>query len=122
MSEEKKTCGCSGVYTSENHRDSQRCAFDDNGIFIKDNYCCETALALRNKFGQNHVTFSGNETLQSIPIGQNYEEAFLLIGVYKNRGCTQSLRILYGTKIKDLTYELAQDILNDADELRIKRS
>lgn len=111
------SCHTAGEVISPNHVDHRRCAFDENGIFTDDNYCCVTMLQLRRialYLGTYSVTMDGEHHATLSPSASPDE--LIVIDWYKQRGRTQAA--LSGTG-GPLTRTSAEKVLRELrEELR----
>lgn len=68
--------------------DPIRCAFDEQGQFTSDNYCCQTLSGLRDKaIEQGTALFNDDQWTAVLTVGDAGE--FLILSWCKSRGKTE---------------------------------
>lgn len=92
--------------------DDPKCAFDDNGVFVSDNWNCATMNALRN-IATKYYTWNEDEYCAPVPIRE--EGVFVVLSWYKNRGCTYGAWLVSEGKIETLTCTRAVECINSHD-------
>ena len=92
--------------------DDPVCGFDENGNFISHNWNCDTLNALRNreKF-EDEFKYNGcDETCLIHPV---YDETFIVLSWYKNRGRLSTAKQIDSGGVEPLTLQMAELFLDN---------
>lgn len=81
-----------------------KCAFNEKGEFVNDNWDCQTLNVFRNDSKCTTTVFSEDQTLLVVAL----EGDFIVLGFYKQRGRVETAVVIYGPSSHPLTLREAE--------------
>lgn len=104
--------------------DPIRCAFEKDGVFNTDNWCCETMRKLRDQVRDTAIWSMDHNigiiTINEDDLGGGEFWSHLVLHWYKTRGRTDQA-ILFGGESRPLTLKVAKLIIENLEIINLSK-